>query len=825
MWKFIIKNSTRHLLRNKLFTALNILGLTIGISACWVIYKYTSYELSYESGMPEAKNTYRLVSQFGESGKENFNGGLSRPIFFSMRENTNGLTRVTPVYQAYFQSVRIKNEEKQGAKFKEVELDKQKIIRTDSSYFEMLSYDWLAGNKKSALEHPNQVVLNESRAKIYFPNLSNEDIIGQNISYISQNKDTLNMTVSGVVASLNYNTEFDGEEFILLQKTERDNDLAQWTNTNGSDRVYFQAKDATSAAHVLKQVQDMVQEKWLLFKQDRKPTFSYNRVIQLLPLKESHFATYLQENTPAKTSKSVIYGLIGVGIFLLLLACINYVNLTTAQLPQRNKEIGIRKTLGSGSHYLIAQMILETALIVLTALTLSFFVSKLFIGVLGDLLSAEALAYSNTATFTLFLTFTLSTTLLISGVYPAWMITKVNAIDIFRNKGQVQIGKNKLNFRKGLIVFQFIIAQLFIIGSIIIGQQLSYVLHKDMGFDKDAVIISNIPFKLYQMENFHTKKQTLAEEIRKIPGVQQVSLGTRPLTNGYSSSLYDYKPADGTEPTSVITYLKNIDTQYISLYNLELVAGTNLTPSDTVNGLVVNESAVKAFGFSSNVEALGKRIGQEPNLYPIVGVVKDFHQRDFYNSIDPMALGSNMESANNYNIKLEATQQQKWPEIIKKIEQKWANFFPIDQFEYTFYDESIASLYKKEQQLHTLTNMSTAIAIFISCLGLFGLATITAFQRSKEIGIRKVLGASITSIVGMLSKDFVKMVFIALLVAAPIVWWFSHNWLADFTYRIEISWLPFAAGGLVACFAALLTVSYQAIKAAKTNPVDSLRDE
>ncbi|MEJ5055512.1 ABC transporter permease [Sphingobacterium sp. MYb382] len=825
MWKFIIKNSTRHLLRNKLFTALNILGLTIGISACWVIYKYTSYELSYESGMPEAKNTYRLVSQFGESGKENFNGGLSRPIFFSMRENTNGLTRVTPVYQAYFQSVRIKNEEKQGAKFKEVELDKQKIIRTDSSYFEMLSYDWLAGNKKSALEHPNQVVLNESRAKIYFPNLSNEDIIGQNISYISQNKDTLNMTVSGVVASLNYNTEFDGEEFILLQKTEKDNDLAQWTNTNGSDRVYFQAKDATSAAHVLKQVQDMVQEKWLLFKQDRKPTFSYNRVIQLLPLKESHFATYLQENTPAKTSKSVIYGLIGVGIFLLLLACINYVNLTTAQLPQRNKEIGIRKTLGSGSHYLIAQMILETALIVLTALILSFFVSKLFIGVLGDLLSAEALAYSNTTTFTLFLTFILSTTLLISGVYPAWMITKVNAIDIFRNKGQVQIGKNKLNFRKGLIVFQFIIAQLFIIGSIIIGQQLSYVLHKDMGFDKDAVIISNIPFKLYQMENFHTKKQTLAEEIRKIPGVQQVSLGTRPLTNGYSSSLYDYKPADGTEPTSVITYLKNIDTQYISLYNLELVAGTNLTPSDTVNGLVVNESAVKAFGFSSNVEALGKRIGQEPNLYPIVGVVKDFHQRDFYNSIDPMALGSNMESANNYNIKLEATQQQKWPEIIKKIEQKWANFFPIDQFEYTFYDESIASLYKKEQQLHTLTNMSTAIAIFISCLGLFGLATITAFQRSKEIGIRKVLGASITSIVGMLSKDFVKMVFIALLVAAPIVWWFSHNWLADFTYRIEISWLPFAAGGLVACFAALLTVSYQAIKAAKTNPVDSLRDE
>lgn len=825
MWKFIIKNSTRHLLRNKLFTALNILGLTIGISACWVIYKYTSYELSYESGMPEAKNTYRLVSQFGEPGKENFNGGLSRPVFFSMRENIDGLTRVTPVYKAYFQAVSVQNDEKKGSKVREIELDGQTVVRTDSSYFEMLTYNWLAGHQKTALEQPNQVVLTEKKAKLYFPHLDNAAIIGQNISYIGSDKDTLNLTVSGVVASLNYNTEFDGEEFILLQKTESDNDLAQWTNTNGTDRVYFQAKDATAAAHVLKQVQDMVQEKWQLFKQDRKPTYTYDRVIKLLPLKESHFATYLPENTPAKTSKSVIYGLIGVGAFLLLLACINYVNLTTAQLPQRNKEIGIRKTLGSGSRYLIAQMLFETTLIVLVALTLSFFISKLFIGLLGDLLSAEALGYSDSTTFTLFLTLILVTTLLISGAYPAWMITKVNAIDIFRNKGQVQLGKNKLNLRKGLIVFQFIIAQLFIIGSIIIGQQLSYVLHKDMGFNKDAVIISNLPFKLYQTENFHAKKQTLAEEIRKIPGVQQVSLGTRPLTNGYSSSLYDYKPADGGEPISVITYLKNVDAQYLSLYDLELVAGTNLMASDTVNGLVVNESAVKAFGFSSNAEALGKYIGQEPRLYPIVGVIKDFHQRDFYNPIDPMALGSNMESANNFNIRLEATKQQQWPEIIKKIEQKWANFFPIDQFQYTFYDESIASLYKKEQQLHTLTNMSTAIAIFISCLGLFGLATITAFQRSKEIGIRKVLGASITSIVGMLSKDFVKMVFIALLVAAPVVWWFSHKWLADFAYRIEISWLPFIAGGLVACVAALLTVSYQAIKAAKTNPVESLRDE
>lgn len=825
MWKFIIKNSTRHLLRNKLFTALNILGLTIGISACWVIYKYTSYELSYEEGMPKREQTYRLVSKFGEPGKEHYNGGLSRPIFFAMRENISGIDRVTPVYQTYFQSVRITPSGKESLKDEVIDLDEHIIVKTDSSYFEMLPYQWLAGDQKTALDGPGKVVLNEKKAQLYFPKMDYSSVIGKPLVYIGRNKDTLNVTVSGVVASLAYNSEFNGEEFLLLQKTDSDNELAQWTNTNGSDRVYFQAKDTAAANHIQQQVQKMVMEKWLLLKQESSPEYSYDRVTQLLPLKESHFSTHIAESSTSKTSKSVIYGLIGVGAFLLLLACINYVNLTTAQLPQRNKEIGIRKTLGSSSKYLIAQMLSETAIIVVIAVLLSYLVSQLWIGQLGSIFSPEALNYSNPVTFALFLSIVLGVTLLIAGAYPAWLITKVNAIDLFRSKGQVKIGKNKFNLRKALIVLQFSIAQLFIIGTIIIGQQLSYLLHKDMGFRKDTVINTNIPYKLYQSENFQQKKKTLAEEIRKISGVQRVSLGARPLTNGYSSSRYTYKATEGEEPTSVVTYLKNVDSDYIDLYNLELVAGTNLKPSDTVNAFVINESAARAFGFASNAEAVGKRIGQEPNLYPIVGVIKDFHQRDFYNAIDPMALINDIGGANNYNIRLEITKQKQWPAIIKQIEQKWAKFFPADQFQYKFYDDSIAALYEKEQQLHTLTNMSTAIAIFISCLGLFGLATITAFQRSKEIGIRKVLGASITSIVGMLSKDFVKMVFIALLVAAPIVWWFSHSWLADFAYRIEISWLPFATGGLIACLAALLTVSYQAIKAAKTNPVDSLRDE
>ena len=823
MFKQIFKNSIRHLSRNRLFTFLNILGLSIGISSCWVIYRYVSYELSFERGLPNKEHTYRIISKIRfNDGEEQWNGGISRPIYYALREDVQGADRVVPVYKFYAQSVIIPSDGYANKRIEELDFEKNNLIETDATYFEMLPYKWLGGDKHHALKTPNQVILTEDRAKFYFPNLRYEEIVGKTLIYA----DTLQKTVSGIVANLSYPSEFNGQEFFLLQKRERDNLLTEWTNTSGTDMVYIQTKNREAADRVLRQISNIVAGKYKQYDAEVKPQYKYERNLQLLPVQESHFSTFLKERVMNKTSKNVVFGLIAVGIFLLVLACINYINLTTAQIPQRHKEIGIRKTLGSSHKSLILQMMMETLIVVSIALFCSAFLSQIGIRLLGDMMSEEAKTFGNPITFALFLLTILGITTMLAGFYPSWLITRVNALDIFRTRGYLQVGKKKLNIRKLLIVFQFVIAQVFIVGALIVGQQLRYVVQKDMGFNKDAVIISDIPFKLFGSANYNDKKVTLAHEVRNIPGIREITMGEAPLSSSYRSTNYLYSDGTKADPVSLQVFKKHVDNSYLEFYDLELVAGSNLAPSDTTNAFVINESALRAFGFKRPEDAIGKIIGQRGlEEFPIVGVVRDFHQRDFFTPIEPLVLMNGRETMDTYNIRLDVSQRNKWPEIIRNIHKTWAQFFPEDTFSYNFYDESIASMYKKEQQLQKLTNISTAMAIIISCLGLFGLATITAFQRSKEIGIRKVLGASVSGIVAMLSVDFVKVVIIAIVIASPMVWLATHKWLEDFVYRIEITSIPFVLGGFTVILAALLTVSYQAIRAAGTNPVDSLRDE
>ncbi|MCT1524606.1 ABC transporter permease [Sphingobacterium hotanense] len=814
-------NSLRHLKRNKLFSFLNILGLTIGISSCWLIYRFVSYELSYEQGIPNKENIYRVLSNFKRDGQDELFGGLSRPIYFHMKQEMDGLENVVPSFRMFVAKIDIPAIAGQDAKQEEPDYLETAVINTVPSYFDMLPYKWLAGDKRTALNDPFQLVLTEKRAKYYFPNLSPQEIVGKTIVY----NDSLKKTVSGIVENLPFPSEFIGQEFLLLKERAEDKRLASWTNSNGADKVYILVKDKAAADKALTEIQAKVKSKWEEFKAETNPTYEYTRSINFMPIKDSHFASHMNERDADKTSLQVIYGLIGVGVFLLLLACINYINLTTAQLPQRYKEIGIRKTLGGSNKSLVWQMMTETAIIVGLATVLSAFVVQIAMLFLGDLLSEGAKTNSNPLLFIVFIAFVLLTTSLLAGFYPSWIISKVNAVDIFRNKGTVTVGQNRINLRKALIVFQFIIAQIFIVGALIVGQQLKYLVEKDMGFNKDAVILSEIPYKLFEDPNFETKKITLSNELRQIPGVEAVTMGTAPLSPDYSSSHMNYYPKGQLEPISQNIFTKVIDQEYFSFYDLKLSAGAPLLPSDTTNGYIINETAARGYGFKNPQDAIGEIIGQKGYEQRIVGVMKDFHTRDFYSNIEPLALLYSKEQLGDYGIRLSSTNRKEWPQIIEQVKSTWAKFFPEDSFTYKFYDESILAMYKKEQNLYKLTNISTGIAIIISCLGLFGLATITAFQRSKEIGIRKVLGATVTGIVGMLSKDFVKMVILAILIASPIIWWACNKWLEDFVYRIELSWIPFVLGGLFALVAALLTVSYQAIKAAKTNPVDSLRDE
>ncbi|WP_099372034.1 ABC transporter permease [Sphingobacterium sp. 1.A.5] len=819
MFQLLFKNSIRHLKRNKLFTFLNILGLTIGISSCWIIFKFVNYELSFESGIPNRENTYRLISKIKlNDEKENWTGGVSRPIFLALRDEVRSLERAVPVYTFFTQKVAIPGENGKAIRTEDLDFDSQ-VIETEETYFDMVPYHWLAGKKAGALSNPNQIVLTEERANFYFPNTRYEDMIGKTLIY----SDTIQMAVSGIVESLKYPSEFKGKEFLQLRKAEAYT-LPQWTNTNGSDRIYMQANDEKSIQSAYKQISNIVEKKFQQYQKKIKPKFKYERTLELLQLKESHFSTYFNEFGVEKSSKTVIYGLIAVSIFLLVLACINYINLTTAQIPQRSKEIGIRKTLGGSKRILILQMMIETAIIIGVSILASYFVSKLGFYFLGELISDNVKDFNNPLMFGIFIFVILLFTLILAGLYPSWLISKVNAIEIFRSKGNLNTSKGNFNLRKVLIIFQFIIAQIFIVAALIIGQQLKYTIKKDLGFNKDAVVTVNIPYKLYDIDNFNAKKKTLTEELSKITGIKEVSLGNEPLSAGSNSTAMEFNGSESSEPFNQIVFRKSVDSKYMEFYDLQLLAGNNLVPSDTAYGYIINETALKGFGFKNPQDAIGKIIGQKGFYYPIIGVMKDFHAKDFYNSIEPLAL-MNGSNANTYNIRLNQIGFKESKATMEKVKSKWSEFFPAENFDYKFMDDSILALYKKEQQLQKLTNISTTIAIILSCLGLFGLATISAFQRTKEIGIRKVLGASVSGIVGMLSKDFVKMVCIAIIIASPIVWWACNKWLEDFVYRIEISWIPFVFGGLIAIAAALLTVSYQALKAANVNPVDSLRDE
>jgi putative ABC transport system permease protein len=807
----------RHLWRHRLFTALNIFGLAIGISACWIIYRIVDHEYSYDSGLATRDNIYRVVSRFKFDEKESYNGGASKPLYQGLRRQAIGLENVVPVFRQHVDAVTVNIPGDKPRNFE----DPSDIVGTDSAYFVMLPYRWIAGNRNTAMSAPGSVVLSESRALEYFPGKRPDEIINQQLTYYSWH-DTSIRIVSGIVADLKAPTEFTAREFCRLP--DKPYPLQEWTNTNGSDRLYLQLRKDAKPEKVVDQITDIVGQRQREFDQKDPNHFKFSRWIELLPLKDSHFSTYIREYDVRKASKPILLGLIGIGLFLLILASINYINLSVAAIPQRAKEIGVRKTLGSSHSRLIGRFLSETLLTAFFATVLAFGLGLFGFWMLKDIIPTEVTAFNNIAQPLAFLALVVIVVTVMAGIYPGWLITKVRTVQVFRDFSASGKTGRKVNLQRGLIVFQFTIALVFITGSLIVGDQLHYALTSDMGFNKDAVALVEVPWKLLSNKKYDGKQFILADELKNVSGVHAVSLGSAPMQEGYSSSQYDYD-RDGKEPISRQVFKKWVDTGFMRVYDLKLLAGRNLRPSDTPNELVINETAVHAFGFKSPEDALGKRIGQKDLKMPIVGVVKDFHQQNFYKTIDPLSLQSEKDNLSTFNIKLESKDPAAWQGALKAIEKKWYQFYPAESFSYKFYDETIEKMYAQERHLSKLINLATAIAIFISCLGLIGLAILTAFQRTKEIGIRKVLGASVFGIVRLLLREYFGLIAAAILVATPVAWWAMNKWLQDFAYRIRIQWWMFALAGAISLAIALLTVGFHALKAARANPVKSLRSE
>jgi len=814
MLKNYFKTAWRNLRRNKLFSFINIIGLSIGISASLVIYLLVAYDLSFDKEHKGADRIYRVVSDLNFSGMAFYTSGVPGPMSYVLPKEAPGLEVVAPIYLWGDEKVGVPEE---GRDQPVVYKKQNHIAFVDHRYFNLIEYRWLAGSPSAALAQPNQVVLTESQAKLYFSKLDPAAIVGKKLYF----NDTLVTVVSGIVRDLPYHSDFSMKAFLSWTTLESPSfklaDLKDWGNTSYSSQLWVKLSPGTSPARTASAITAMYP------KYHKQPAESHSKFVYgLEPLSELHFNhTYSNFFRDRQAHKPTLYSLLAVAAFLLLLACINFINLTTAQSSQRAREIGIRKTIGSTRRQLLFQFLSETFLLTLIAALLSValtpFLLKIFADFMPRNLDFNLITQPGIVLFLFLLVILVS---LLSGFYPAAVLSSYRPVLVLKNQVQGQ-GANRAWLRKTLTVSQFVIAQVFIIATLLVSKQIRYSLQKDLGFKKDAIVYFSTDSR-----DPKERLQLLLEKVKAIPGVELASLsGDVPSSPSTMMDAMIYK--DGKKEVETEVQMKFGDTNYIKLFQIKLLAGQPLPYSDTTRGMLINETYAHMLGFQDLREAIGKEIQLDRKKVPVVGVIADFQQQSTRDPIKPLSITSFLEQETDISVSLapQGPEGGSWKATIDKIGKAWSEIYPGRDFEYNFQDETIAKYYKSEQDIARLLIWATGLAVFISCLGLLGLVIYITNQRTKEIGIRKIVGASVLQLIGLLSVDFLRLIALAFLVAVPIAWWGAHKWLDNFADRTSLNWWIFAAGGLLMLSVAFVILLLRTFKAATANPVVALRSE
>ena len=822
MFKNYLKIAFRNFWKHKVFTLINIVGLSIGISASLVIYLIVHYDLTFDKFHKDSDRIYRVVSDFKFQGNESHSYGVTTPMAAGIKNNVSGVEIIAPLY-TLGPDVMVMGKHNEPVKFKL----QDHITLADQNYFKLIHYTWLAGSPTAALNDPYHVVLTSERAKVYFPSLTYEQMLGKTVTY-----DTLKTTVTGIVETLKENTDFSFHDFISFSSAQpktrlgMDLQLDSWGSTNSASEVFIKLYPKVSAANVQRQINVMYKKNNPRSAEDLKNESSQGYTVQ--PLSDIHFnQTYGTFDFSGPASKTRSYMLLAIGGFLLLLGCINFINLTTAQATQRAKEIGIRKTMGSTRTQLITQFLSETFLITLFAVIISIGLTPLILKLFADFIApgvkADFLHHPDIFLFLLGLTVIVS---VLSGFYPALLLSGYKPVVVLKNQTQGNSSKTRNAWlRKSLTVSQFIIAQFFIMATMLVSKQIYYALHKDLGFKKDAIVYANTPYKTRKAAT----NRVMADKLRALPGVEMVSVGFPPPSSGNTNSTTSvYK--DGKKEITTPVELKFGDENYVKLYHIKILAGRNITPADTSTGLLINEKYARVLGFTNPRDAVGKMLGKGKDNKRILGVVGDFYSHSLQSPISPLlilAAGRNDSWQNGHihiALKPETTEGD-WQKTMKAMNKIWKEMYPDDDPNYQFYDKSIEQFYTQEKQTSTLLSWATGLSILISCLGLLGLAIYTTGQRTKEIGVRKVLGASVAQIVRLLSTELVLLILLAFLIVTPLAWWAMNKWMESYVDKTPISWWIFAASGAGMLLTAFITSCFQTIKAAVVNPVKSLRSE
>lgn len=801
MFKNYLTTAFRNLLRSKTSTLINLSGLTIGVTASLILFLLVRHQSSFDTFHSKRDRIYRVVTSSDGNQGRNTTAGVFPALPDAFKNDFHEAEEV--VFTSYRAGGLVSIPQPQGEPKKYQE--KKGIVYTQPNFFKIFDREILIGDAAKALDEPNEAILSKTSALKYF---GKEDPIGEVLSFESKE-----FKVSAVMEDYPTNTDFPFDIMLSYITIKKEKDENAWQGIWSDEHCYFLLKKGSRVAEIERRMPAFVKK--YLGEHDRS-----NSHFEIQPLSEIHYDERYGNYNYSTTSREMLTALGVIGIFLIITACINFINLVTAEAIKRSKEVGIRKTLGSSRSQLVIQFLGESSLITLFAVLLSVGLAQLGLSFLNPFLDLSLkLNFLNDAPLWMFLISITVIVTLLSGLYPSLVVSGFKPV--FAIKNQIN-NKNSSGYmlRRGLVVMQFFISQFLIIGTIVLISQMNYFKNKDLGFRKDAIITVPIPENLSDgFQDGTSKMRTLRDEVSRLQGIELASLSTTPPSSGNVSST-DFKIAGKEEHYG--TQVKMIDSHYIDLYELKLLAGSNVLDLDTAQGFIVNEKLAAMVGFVNPRDIVGTTIKMWGKTLPVVGVVKNFHTVSLHDPVEATVMLNRIRDYEVLSLKMNPVDIQA---TIKRVQQKWEAVYPNFIFSYQFLDEQIKEFYEREQKMSVLLSVFTSLAIFIGCLGLFGLASFMANQKTKEIGVRKVMGASVQSIIVLFSKEFVLLIIIGFALAAPMAWYFAGQWLNQFAYKIEIGPVVFIVGLVATFLIALFTVGYRSFKAATANPVDSLKYE
>ncbi len=812
MFRNYFKIAWRTLLRNRSFTILNVSGLSVGVAAALLLFLAVRYELSFDTFHAGHDRIYRVaMKQVYPNGIEELTAGNPLPVAAALKTDIPQFEKIVPVFGRLEPQVTVLGSKPDDTNSPTKYLEDDEGMMVGPEFFQLFNFRWLVG-KPDVLAQPNVVVLSERFAQKYFGDP--QQAVGKFLRINNQ----VTMRVAGVLANAPTNTDFPLNLIISYATKQADKRglfgfgaFDDWGSNTSNDQVFVRLP-----ANFSEQSANALLNKFSRKHYDGRGG-NTKQTHFLSPLADVHHNEQFENYSDRTVPYQRIWNMATVCGLLLLMACINFINISSALATKRAKEVGVRKVLGSRRSQLVVQFLAETFLVVLVSLMLGFGLAYLALPLLNDLfdIPGEASLFFGTDLVGLTLPGLLVGLTILSGLYPALVLSSFSPLDVFRKR----VGRGRLRgitLRQTLIVVQFASALVLIISTIINLQQMRHLSRLDVGFAKEGVYNFTID------PEHRTRFATLRNELLRVPGITAVTFASDPPSSANKwRSNFAFTNLSKDEDFQVS--MKMADGDYIKTFGIKLLAGATYSATDTLNKFIVNETLLKKLGVRNPASVIGKQLrigGGEPAS--IVGVVQDFHTNSAREGVQPLVLTPFHRYYFGGSVKMRVANL---PQTVDRIKAVYAKLFPEAAFSGRFYEESLQNYYKAEQQMGLIYRVFAGLTIFIACLGLFGLAAFSAEQRTKEIGVRKVLGASVASIVTLLSKDFLKLVCIAFVIAVPIAWYAMNRWLQDFAYRIDIAWWVFALAGIIALLIALVTVSFQAIKAALANPVKSLRSE